>query len=218
MSKVFVSPGLHIICGLQGGGKSHLIRYIMHEKRRTFNWGIVFTQTKFGGGNFDYIPENFVHAQYSPAKLIALKKLQERLIKDGKSPAAFIIFDDCLYGKIWNDPELLSLCTQLRHYNITCIISTQYPNALPPPLRTNAFTVSIFQMTTERALKALYESFGQLFESYTAFRQYIFANTGDHSFLLFDARNGGTTVAERYYVMKAPADIPQFMMKMTKKI
>ena len=218
MSKVFVSPGLHIICGLQGGGKSHLIRYIMHEKRRTLLWGIVFTQTKFGGGNFDYIPEKFVHEQYSPAKLIALKKLQKKLIEEGKSPAAFVIFDDCLYGKIWNDPELLSLCTQLRHYNITCIISTQYPYAIPPTLRSNAFTVSMFMMTAEPALKGLYESFGQMFDSFNEFRKYLFANTGDHSFLLFDARIGGTTVAERYHVMKAPSDIPPFMMKMRGKI
>lgn len=146
----------------------------MHEKRRTFDWGIVFTQTKFGSSNFEYVPEQFVHAQYSSAKLVNLKKLQEKLIKEGKMPAAFVIFDDCLYDKIWNDPVLLSLCTQLRHYNVTCIISTQYPNAIPPSIRTNAFTVSIFQMTTHRALQALFESFGQLFENYNAYKDYIF--------------------------------------------
>ena len=218
MSKVFVSPGLHIICGLQGGGKSHLIKYIMYENRRTFSWGIVFTQTKFGGGNFDYVPKNFIHEQYSPAKLKALKNLQKKYIANEKKPAAFVIFDDCLYGKIWNDPELLSLCTQLRHYNITCIISTQYPQAIPPSIRTNAFTVSMFQMTTKISINALFESYGQLFENFNAYKDYLFANTGDHSFLLFDARNGGTTVAERYYIMKAPADIPKFMVKMLKKI
>lgn len=208
-------PGLHIIIGLQGGGKSHLIRYIMCENRKKFNWGIVFSNTSFSAKNFDYIDERFVHASYDQRKLVALKNKHAALIKDGHSPSGFVIFDDCLFGKQWHDAEFLSLVTQLRHYNITCIISCQYPQAVPPVIRTNAFQVMSFAMGSQAALKAMYASYGQIFDSYEQFKTYMNESTGDHQFVMYDARNGTTTVAGRYSIMKAPATIPKFKVRFT---
>jgi hypothetical protein len=211
-------PGLIIVCGLQGSGKSFLIRYIMHENQKKFNWGIVFSNTAFTDKGFDYIPREFIHSRYDHSALLNLKTLHERLINEGKEPSAFVIFDDCLYGKQWSDPEFLSLLTQLRHYRITCIISCQYPQSIPPMIRTNAFQVAIFSMTTKRALVALYESYGQLFDSYEQFKKFLLENSANHAFLWYDARNSTTTVDGRYSVLKAPADIPKFKLKFKTKI
>jgi hypothetical protein len=120
-------PGLIIVCGMQGGGKSHLIRYLMHENRKKFDWGIVFSNTSFSADNFDYIDKRFVHAKYDEDVLANLKSIHEQLVEKGKKPSAFVIFDDCLFGPQWRSAEFLSLMTQLRHYGITCIISCQYP-------------------------------------------------------------------------------------------
>ena len=211
-------PGFIIVAGLQGGGKSYFIKWFMHTYRKKFDWGVVFTNTGFAGDNFDYVPCQYVHAKYDDKALIALKNLHERLIKEGKSPSAFVIFDDCLFGKQWNDENFKTLITQLRHYRITCIISCQYPQSVTPLFRTNAFQVVMFYMGSEPALKALYNSYGQMFNNYSAFKKYLIENTGDHQFLWYDARNGATTLEGRYKVMKCPAELPKFMLKYTKKI
>ena len=35
-------PGFVILCGTQGQGKSHVIRYLMYLNRKRFDYGIVF--------------------------------------------------------------------------------------------------------------------------------------------------------------------------------
>lgn len=210
-------PGLFIICGLQGGGKSHLIRYFMYEHRKDFDWGLVITNTGFADGNFDYIDKKFIHIKYDENVLKNLKRLQKKFIAAGKKPSGFVIFDDALFGKQWRSNEFLSLITQLRHYNITCILSCQYPNAILPVYRTNAFQVAMFTMPTKAALVALYESYGQLFDSYADFKQFLLSNTGNHCFVLYNARNGTATIEGRYGVYRCPAEIPDFKIKPRKK-
>jgi hypothetical protein len=73
-------------------------------------------------------------------------------------------------------------------------------------------------MTGKRALEALYESYGQLFDSYNDFKKYLLGNTGNHQFIWFNARNGAATIDGRYQIMKCPETIPDFEMKFKKKI
>jgi hypothetical protein len=115
-------PGLIIVCGLQGGGKSYLIRYVMHENQKKFDWGMVFSNTGFSADNFEYIDKRFVYAKYDELALENLKSIHEQLVEKGKKPSGFVIFDDCLFGKQWCSEAFLSLMTQLRHYGITCIL------------------------------------------------------------------------------------------------
>jgi hypothetical protein len=211
-------PGLLIICGLQGGGKSHLIRYIMHENQKKFDWGIVFSNTGFSADNFNYIDKRFVHAKYDEFALANLKSIHEQLVEKGKKPSGFVIFDDCLFGKQWRSEEFLSLMTQLRHYGITCISSCQYPQAIPLVFRSNAFQVAMFNMTSKPTIEALYNSYGQMFDSYTDFKKYLLEHTGDHCFVFYDARNGATSLDERPKVMKCPEKIGKFQITPRTKI
>jgi hypothetical protein len=207
-----------IVSGLQGGGKSHFIRYLMYRNRKRFNWGIVFTNTGFAGDNFDYIPQKYVHPVYNQKALLSLMNVQKKLIGDGKSPEAFVIFDDCLFGKQWNDNEFKSLITQLRHYHVTCIISCQYPQSIPSLFRANVFQVIMFYMNAQNAIKALYESYGQMFDSYTQFKKYLLEHTGNYQFIHYDAKNGGQSISSRYTAMKAPDKIPKFTIRYTNRI
>jgi predicted alpha/beta-fold hydrolase len=99
-------PGLIIICGLQGGGKSHLIRYILHKNQEKFDWGLVFLNTGFSADNFNYIDKWFVHAKYDEDALANLKSIHEQLVEQGKKPFGFVIFDDCLFGQQWLSIEV----------------------------------------------------------------------------------------------------------------
>jgi hypothetical protein len=62
-------------------------------------------------------------------------------------------------------------------------------------------------MTSKPAIEALYNSYRQMFDSYTDFKKYLLENTGDHCFVFYDARNGATSLDERYKVMKCPEKI-----------
>jgi hypothetical protein len=73
-------------------------------------------------------------------------------------------------------------------------------------------------MTRKQALKALYESYGQLFDSYNNFKKYLLGNTGNYQFIWFNARNGVVTIDGWYQIMKCPETIPDFKMKFKKKI
>lgn len=207
-------PGLIMICGLQGSGKSHLIKYIMYQNRKKFNCGIVFTNTGFVDGNFDYIDKAVIYKEYDETVLRDFKEIFRKHIERDKHPHGFVIFDDCLTGDQWRSSELLSLITQVRHYNITVILSCQYPNTIPPIFRTNAFQVFMFFMGSKAAMKALYESYGQMVGTFDEFKHYFMEATGvKHQFLAYDARNGGTTIQSRYKLLKCPEKIPKFMME-----
>jgi predicted alpha/beta-fold hydrolase len=78
-------PGLIIICGLQGGGKSHLIHYIMHENWKKFDWGIVISNNRFLADNFDYINKCFLYAKYDEFIFANLKSIHE-LVEKVRNP------------------------------------------------------------------------------------------------------------------------------------
>ena len=44
--------------GSQGMGKSHCIKYIMHQLRKELCYGVVFCNTFFDDNPFDYIDKN----------------------------------------------------------------------------------------------------------------------------------------------------------------
>jgi hypothetical protein len=68
-------------------------------------------------------------------------------------------------------------------------------------------------MTSKPAVEALYNSYGQMFDSYTDFKKHLIQNTGDHQFIWYDARNGAPTIEGRYKVMKCPETIPKFKIE-----
>jgi hypothetical protein len=73
-------------------------------------------------------------------------------------------------------------------------------------------------MTGKRALEALYESYGQQFDSYMDFKKYLLENTGNHQFIWYDARNRESTIEGRYQIVCSPEKIPKFQMKFKMKI
>lgn len=206
-------PGLLIINGEQGSGKSSLIKYLMRMNKRKFDYGIVFTNTSFDRddkASFNYIPKGFVHSEFSEDILIALMNKQKDLIKNRIKKEAFVILDDCLDRDMFNSKWFQRLATQLRHYHITAIISTQYPNALPPKYRTNCMSTVIFRTNTNVALKALWESYGQYYK-FNEFRELVMKSTGNYQFLYYNKKESDPT--KQYQCMKAPSVIKPFKMK-----
>jgi len=202
------APFFLIIAGKPESGKSYLIKYLMmlnnpQYSGDPFQYGIVFTKTKFNGG-YDYLPQKFVHSIYREEVLRNLLRIQSETQAQYR---CFVIFDDCL--EAFNSNLFTDLSTQYRHYNISLIVSTQYIYKVPPTFRECASAAAIFRQTTERSIRALYDSFGQWFKDYGDFCEYLLENTGEHKFIMFDAKSAGDK-SSAYKIMKSPSNLPNF--------
>jgi hypothetical protein len=146
-------------------------------------------------------------------------KKQAKLIEKGIIKEAFVIFDDCL-----DDPgefksaALKKLSTQCRHYHITLIMSTQYPNCLPSRLRANCMSVFIFYSDNKNTLESLYNSYGQVFETYNDFKSFVLSKTGDYKFIYFNKMKTSEGGINDYKVMRCPPTIPRFHIKFNTKL
>jgi Cdc6-like AAA superfamily ATPase len=203
-------PGLFIIVGQQGSGKSQLIKYVLRQYRSKFSYGICYSNTAFDGG-FEYIPSKFVYSEYDETSLVKLMNLQAGLVQQGITKEAFVVFDDVIDVKTFNSPALRRLTTQLRHYRITCILSTQYPNALPPIFRSNSMNVALFRTDSRIALKALWEAYGQKYTE-REFKDYLLSQTKDYAFLFVDKKK------DTWETMKCPETIKPFKLRFNTKI
>jgi len=215
-----IHPSLFLVNGPQGQGKSYLIRYIMYMMRNVFDYGIVFTGTNFDkeSGSFEYIDKKYIHNKYDPKILQNLMDIQKTLIKEGKRKDAFVIFDDCIYKNMFKDETLDTLSTQLRHYFITVIFSTQYAKKIQPSLRTNCMVSVIFKTTSKSNLKALHEEYGQEFDNFNKFKDYIIKNLGEHKFIYYNSKIAGEDIEEKYKIMLCPPNIPKFKIKFKKNL
>lgn len=207
----YSKPALILVNGKQGSGKSYLLKYMMREislSEFPFAYGIVFSNTLWDGG-FDYIPKKYQFEEWDEEILKNLMEIQRK----NKHKRAFVIFDDCLFdpGQFTN-PTIKKLCTQLRHYNITAFLLTQYCHLLPPYIRSNAMYSLIFDIGQgRRELESVYDSYGQKFDSYREWKRFYYDNTGEHKFILFNKHVG------KFIIYKAPEHIPGFMIEYDKK-
>ena len=61
-----------------------------------------------------------------------------------------------------------------------------------------------------RSIAALYESYGNNFNSVKKFAKYLADNLGDYKFILFYSNSNREKIEDLYPVFKAPDKIPQF--------
>ena len=131
----------------------------------------------------------------------------------GTPRRGFIIFDDCITGKQWKSDAFLDLATQVRHYKITVIMSTQYPNKIPPSFRDTVWKVFMFKSRGGNSVIALHNAFGQVFASRAEFTRFYLTAVGEkHQFIVYDAEGDGTTVVSLYQIMRCPKTIPKFFI------
>lgn len=202
-----ITPSILLVNGNQGEGKSFIIKYIMYTLRDKLDYGIVFTNTSFDDSNYDFIKDrDFIHPEFNEEKLFNLMKIQEAQEKNNRK-LAFVIFDDCLYDeKQWSSRYLKRLLTTVRHYNIFVIISSQYPNHIPLNVRTLAWHIIIFSgFENKQAINALYESYGQRFNTLYDFKDFLF-KIPKYGFVYINRRSD----CKKIEVMKGPPNIPDF--------
>ena len=145
-------------------------------------------------------------------------KIQAKFVEEGNIKECYALFDDCIDASQFKCPKLKQLCTQLRHYHCSVIFATQYANILPTYMRANAMAVVIFKTDSECNLKALYSSYGQLFNNFSDFKNYVMQKLGNYKFIYYDKRHVNEDISDTYKIMIAPQKIPKFKLKTRKLI
>lgn len=223
---------LMLIAGRSNTGKSHFIRWLFSEMRNRFAYGVVFTTTAFEGA-YDFLPDGYVHDEYSDETVHALIDVQKRAHKKAKKratkmakgrevtpediekyfPRAFVLLDDCCADNEFKSPALKLLATAGRHYNITTILSTQYIHLCPPVIRANTNYGLFFDVGLGRSeMEATYNWIGGRFKSFDNFREFYNANTDKHKFIMYDRDTNS------YRVFRAPPTIPRFRIKFRRRV
>lgn len=205
-------PGLTLVFGGQGYGKTSAIKAILYENRQRYSFGIIFTHTGFSDDGFrKFIKDRrFIHPRYNPDVIERVKQIQKKRIIANRKRAkpCYIVFDDCLEKEAWRDESFTNLLYQLRHYRVHCIISTQYPASIPSNLRSNAFSTLIFKPNGYRAFRAIYESYGGDFKNETEFKEFIIAHIpAKYKFLLYNA-NAGVDIQDKFTLFTTPNHVP----------
>ena len=220
-------PGMTLMVSKPGGGKSHLAKYLIYLNRSRIKHAIAFSKSAFRPGNIAFMPNytgmgkdaekyfNFKHMRYDKNVLREFLEGQARY-PEGQRPLGLIYFDDDISeAGMFNDEYVIDAATMYRQYNVWVIIATQHVNKVSTTVRECASEVALFKMDSKRAIEAAYESYGQDFEDYKAFKAWLFMNTTpaeEHNFCWKDKMND-----KPWEVLRAPAQVPEFRLDYGKK-
>ncbi len=199
-----------VIIAKTGSGKSFLVQDIMYYKRH-IPCGVVLSGTEDGNAFYgQYVPDLYVHSSYDEDVVREVLNRQKRLTH-AKVPnrGCFIIMDDCVYDKKILKTDLMrEIFMNGRHYGAFCLLTMQYMNDMPPPLRTNTDYVFLLRETSLQNRKKLYETFAGMFKSFKEFCAVMDALTEDYGCLVIDNTVTSNDLTKQVFWYKAEAHPP----------
>lgn len=183
-------PAIFLFIGSPGRGKSFALSSLMYSyaKMGYFHYGMVFCKTKFNDA-YSWCPEENVYDRYDEDKIKHyvqyLGNYREKTKR--KPPPSFIILDDMIGEMSLGTGFITNLLCTYRHFNLSIFITTQYlmGRGTSTVLRNVVSYAIMFKTIFKNSLRGLYESFGQLFDSYDDFREHFIhiTNTPYHAML-----------------------------------
>lgn len=175
-----------------------------------FSYGMVISPTARSTGNYDFVPQRYVHSMFKEELITNLIAGQNGLMQRGyKNVHAFLILDDCLGSVNWNSNTMKKLCSCYRNYNISVFIAVQYPRSIPALMRDCVSHAFIFNVSTNLSIKAIRDVFmGEKKEEEV--RELIEKHCKDHHFIVVKMQQD---IQNKYLISKAPPSIPKVDMK-----
>jgi hypothetical protein len=192
-------------------GKSFLCRDIMYN-HKDIPTGIVVSPTEKANTYYgDFVPDVFIHDEYSPELLDRFLKRQRTVREVAKAnphkkydERAFIVMDDCMFDNKWvKDSQIREIFFNGRHYSIFFILLMQYAMGITPALRTNIDYVFILKETTIANRKKLYDHYAGVFPSFDTFCQAMDQCTNDYECLVIDNTIQSNNFEDQVYWFKA---------------
>lgn len=202
---------LCIFIGSSEQGKTHLMKYLLLNMclRNQFDFGIVFTTTKFNH-SYDFIKnQNLVIAGYDEK---ILKQYLKKLRSSDEPPPNFVIFDDCIGSLDTMSEFIQNFASTFRHFNSSVFISLQYAYKVPPLFREQCNRCFMFKQNTKRSYEAIYDAYGLGFTDYKEFKATIDDITKEQFHCMYYLKEE-TEPNKKYGEYKAPAEIPDVRLE-----
>jgi hypothetical protein len=216
MDKLFDQPCFAITAAPPRAGKSHFTSYLLislHQQKK-YDYAFVFSPT--GRKSFKFMPKNFIFPVFRPAKLVQIMRAAKACMdieENGgpRAPRILIVFDDCLGAAHFSSGLFLQLASTYRHYNISVVLNTQYIAKMPTTFREMATYIFMLRQNTDLAFKHLFDTCGgrTLFKKLDKWIEFINERTLDRGILICKMEEPQTTIAQRFTIFKAPAEIPK---------
>ena len=199
-------------------GKSWIVRAILHHMRDIPCGMIISGSERVTKDPFysKFFPDSYIFYEYKSEIIerlmkrqqVMMDKLQER-ISNGKRPIdirSYIVMDDCLgqKGSWGRDPPILELLFNGRHYQLTYILTMQFPLGITPELRSNFDYIFLLAENKVSNQKRIWDHYAGMFPTFDSFRQ-VFSNlTKDHGAMVIANKGADKDVSELIYWYKAP--------------
>ena len=181
-------PFLIILQGMKRSGKSVLIKHICWSYRNHFAYIVVFSGSELVNEAYGaFLPKKYIHSEYDSEVMRSIIEKQKKFKQAKKDVHCLIIFDDCLgEGFDWRkptvNPELVTLATSNRHYNISIAICSQSPRLIPPTWRNNADYIFLFRHLNQ-AIGDLYAQLSPMDKR--KWEDFYNKNTADFKVIMF---------------------------------
>lgn len=207
-----------LVLGRRRVGKSFLVRDIFYHHKYIPS-GIVFSGTEEASPFFgDFIPDCFIHPEYDPELINNMMNRQKRKIREakdqglsesGKHPSnnVFIVLDDMLHdAQSWKkDKTIKSIFFNGRHYNFLFILTMQYPQGIPPELRSNIDYVFIFNEPSVANRKKIYDAYAGMLPDFNYFCNILDACTQNHECVVIKTSGNSNDLRDQIFWYKAEA-------------
>lgn len=205
-----------LICGKPEHGKSHLLKYItsLYCYNKCWNHCLLFSSTYGLDGDYDFMPEQYCHLEYSDSVVNQYISLQREAKEKGIDSRGAIIIDD-ITSSNWSSKSFKNLARTYRHSNIDIIIICHTITDIPPSIHDMVTHAFIFRQTSANSFKHSFEKYGAAhFENVNDWRNFLVKQTREpHHFVFVNAKCLSDDINDVYKKMCAPANIPKFKLK-----
>jgi len=208
-----ISPTCRIvIIGKTHTGKSVLVKDFSYHQRRAYEYALGFIGTADTRKDYarSFGTSVMLHNDYSAETLRSLFDTNEILLAlEHRLYSGLVVVDDCSKKKnLFQDDALVELAKNARHYNVGCIIATQYCLDLSPAWRNQVDILVLLRNGIPKERKKIHECF--FGGDYKQFEKLMDACTKNYMALVLDNRTAETDIMKRVYWYKAQPNLPKF--------
>ena len=205
INTIIKNPSIAII-GKRGSGKSWIIRHLLYQMHLSGNIDecCIFAPTEKIYGFYSNFTEQ-VHHKYDSKIIEEILAIQTDRIKNKIKKQVTVVFDDCFgINKLFATDKLLrELLFNARHYEITYILSMQYPLKLCPELRSNFDYVFLMTDDICSNQKIMYDYYAGMFPTVDTFSQVYTQLTENYGSMLICNRGVKSNLFEKIFYFEA---------------
>lgn len=194
------------VIGKPGSGKSVLIKALLASKQHIIPVGMVISGSEDTNRFYQSMfPRAFIYENFRMSHIESIQKRQKYATTNLPNPWAVLIMDDCMDDvKIFNDPKMIGLMKNSRHWSLLTIISTQYCLDFKPVIRTNIDGIFIFRDPNMTNREKLYRNFASIVPNFQLFNKIMDDITDDYYCLYIHNQSASNNWQDCCFYYKAP--------------